>query len=281
MPIKDYTIKDCSNKVRSLALSMIYQAQSGHPGGALSCADLITYLYKKELNIDDENVDKFVLSKGHSCPTLYAIAAEIGLIPYEELISFRAINSNLQGHPSVISLPWVNASTGSLGQGISAAVGIALSNKHHKLNSRTYCMIGDGEIQEGQVWEALMFSSHHKLDNLCIIVDYNKMQSDALNSEIISIEPLSNKFESFGIYAKTINGHSFEEIEDAFNIARENKGKPTIIIANTVKGKGVSYMENIPTWHGSVAMSKEQLFAAYEDLEISPEYIKSLAPFNF
>ncbi len=266
---------EVSNKVRILSLISIYYAKSGHPGGCLSCADLLTYIFLRIKNIPNNNVHHpFILSKGHSCPALYSIASYINLIPESEIFQLRKLDSRVQGHPSVDSLPWVEASTGSLGQGLSVGLGMALGYKHSKnFNSMVYVIIGDGELQEGEVWEALMCAANFKLNNLCVILDYNKMQSDDLNENIMIIEPLRSKFEAFGWNVLEIDGHDFNQIDSAFDLVNNEKIKPSIIIANTVKGKGVSFMEHIPSWHGSVQIKAEELKKALQELGLNKKEI--------
>jgi len=257
-------------KVRMGVIEGVYNAKSGHPGGSLSAADLFTYLYFKEMKVNqknpkDENRDRFVLSKGHCAPGLYATLALKGYFPMEELKKLRHIGAMLQGHPDMKGTPGVDMSTGSLGQGVSAACGMAVAAKLDKKDYRVYAMLGDGEIEEGQVWEAAMFAAHQKLDNLCLIVDNNGLQIDGPVAEIGGPEPIDEKFRSFGFDVQVINGHNFDEIEDAFNHAKTVKGKPSVIIAKTVKGKGVSYMENQVGWHGT-APNAEQYETAMQDL---------------
>lgn len=264
-------LKKIANEVRKSILKMVSNAKSGHPGGSLSAADVLTVLYFDEMNVNQTNVkdirrDKFVLSKGHASPVLYGVLKEKGFISDEEMMTFRLINSHVQGHPSMKSTLGVDMSTGSLGQGISAAVGMALSNKVHHLDYRTYALIGDGESQEGQVWEALMAAGHYKLDNLCVILDYNGLQIDGDITKVMNPEPFDKKFEAFNLNVLIIDGHNFDEIKDAFKKARAFKGKPTIIIAKTVKGKGVSFMENVAGWHG-VAPTADELAIAIKELE--------------
>ena len=257
--------------VRQNIIKMVYAAQSGHPGGSLSGADLLTDLYFREMDINKDNVDtierdRFVLSKGHASPLLYAVLCEKGFLPEEELQGFRQVDSKLQGHPNMNYVSGVDMSTGSLGQGISAAVGMAIANKHIDKNEhRIYCLLGDGESEEGQVWEACMAASHYKLDNLCVILDYNHLQIDGNIDDVIGPEPFKSKFEAFGFHTIEIDGHNFHEIEAAFQEARETKGQPTAIIAHTIKGKGVSFMENNYAWHGS-APNKEQYEEAMKEL---------------
>ena len=257
-------------KVRMGIIEGTFNAKSGHPGGSLSIADMISYLYFNEMNIDpqnpkEDNRDRFVLSKGHAAPALYAVMANRGYFPVDEIKTLRKINSRLQGHPSMHYLPGVDISSGSLGQGISAACGMALGAKLKGDAFRVYTILGDGEIEEGQVWEAAMYASAKKLDNLVAIVDNNNLQIDGTVEEVNSPYPIPEKFAAFGWNVIEIDGHSFDEIENAFNAARECKGKPTAIIATTVKGKGVSYMENQVSWHGS-APNAEQYEIAMNEL---------------
>ena len=255
-------------KVRRYTIEGVFNAKSGHPGGSLSAADIITYLYFKEMNVDaahpdDPNRDRFVLSKGHCCPALYGALALKGYFSGEEIKSLRHIGAMLQGHPDMKGTPGVDMSSGSLGQGVSAACGMALAGKYDKADYRVYAMLGDGECEEGQVWEAAMFAAHRKLDNLCLIVDFNGLQIDGHVNEVAGLEPLDKKFEGFGFEVIKIDGHN--EIEAAFNKARTVKGKPTVIIAKTIKGKGVSYMENQVGWHGK-APNAEEYQAAMDEL---------------
>lgn len=241
-------------RVRIGIIHGVHAAKSGHPGGSLSCADILTYLYFKEMNIDPKNPkkpdrDRLVLSKGHAAPALYATLAERGYFDREELFNLRHIGSFLQGHPDMCKTPGVDMSTGSLGQGVSAAVGMALSAKHFGENYRVYAILGDGEIEEGQVWEAAMFAANKKLSNLTLFVDLNGLQIDGTIDEVNSARPVDKKFEAFGFDTIIIDGHDFDEIEAAIEKAKKSD-KPTAIIANTVKGKGVSYMENAVDWHG-------------------------------
>ena len=259
-----------ANNIRKNIVKMVAKSKSGHPGGSLSAADIMTVLYFEEMNINEDNVDsidrdRFVLSKGHASPCLYAALAERGLL-HEDLLTFRKLNSNLQGHPNMNSVAGVDMSTGSLGQGISAAVGMAIANKLGKNDHRVYAMLGDGECEEGQVWEAAMAASHYHLDNLCAIVDFNGLQIDGNVQDVMDPTPIDKKFEAFGWNTINIDGHDFDDIRNAFKVARECKGKPTMILAHTIKGKGVSYMENAANWHG-VAPNEEQLKIALEELE--------------
>ena len=257
-------------KVRMGAIEGVYNAKSGHPGGSLSAADLFTYLYFKEMNVDsknpkDENRDRFVLSKGHCAPGLYAALALKGYFPIAELKKLRHIGAMLQGHPDMKGTPGIDMSTGSLGQGISAACGMAIAGKLDDKNYRVYTVLGDGELEEGQVWEASMFAAHHQLDNLCVIVDNNGLQIDGTIAEVGGPEPIDEKFRSFGFDVQVINGHDFDQIEKALDHAKTVKGKPSAIIAKTVKGKDVSFMENKVAWHGS-APNAEQYEVAMRDL---------------
>ena len=258
-------------KSRLGAILGTYHAKSGHPGGSLSAADIFTYLYFKEMNVDPANPDwadrdRFVLSKGHCCPSLYATLALKGYFDWNELTVLRHNGAMLQGHPDMKKTPGVDMSTGSLGQGISAACGMALAAKLDGKDYRTYTLLGDGEVEEGQVWEAAMFASHNKLDNLVVMVDQNGLQIDGTVDEVAGIEPLDKKFESFGFEVIKIDGHDFEQIASALDKAKTVKGKPTAILAATVKGKGVSFMENQVGWHGT-APNKEQFEQATAELE--------------
>ena len=260
-----------ATKARMGAILGTFCAKSGHPGGSLSAADIFTYLYFKEMNVDPKNPkwedrDRFVLSKGHCCPSLYAVLALKGYFEWEELSKLRHVGAMLQGHPDMKGTPGIDMSTGSLGQGISAACGMALSAKISNKSYRVYSVLGDGEVEEGQVWEAAMFAAHNKLDNLVIFVDQNGLQIDGTVEEVAGIEPLDKKFESFGFEVFKIDGHDFNQIEDALNKAREVKGKPVAILAKTVKGKGVSFMENQVGWHGT-APNKEQYEQATAELQ--------------
>lgn len=260
-----------ASKARQLIIQMTYEAESGHPGGSLSAIDVLTYLYFQELRLDPdrpdwEGRDRFILSKGHACPALYAIAVERGLMPVDLLWGFRKTGRPLQGHPHVGSTPWVETSTGSLGQGFSVAIGMALGLRHQTLPARVYVMLGDGELQEGEVWEGAMCAPHYRLDNLCAIIDYNQMQSDDLNKNIMGLEPLKAKWESFNWKVIEIDGHDYAQIASAFDQAKHIVGTPTVILAYTIKGKGVSFMENSPCWHGSVKLREEELIRALQDL---------------
>ena len=258
-------------KARMGAILGTYHAKSGHPGGSLSAADIFTYLYFKEMNVDPKNPawedrDRFVLSKGHCCPSLYAILALKGFFDWDELTVLRHVGAMLQGHPDMKGTPGVDMSTGSLGQGVSAACGMALAAKLDKKDYRTYTLLGDGEVEEGQVWEAAMFAAHHNLDNLVVMVDQNGLQIDGTVEEVAGIEPLDKKFEAFGFEVIKIDGHDFEQIAAALDKAKTVKGKPTAILCKTVKGKGVSFMENQVGWHGT-APNKEQYEQATAELQ--------------
>ena len=264
-------LKILAAKARKGAILGTYHAKSGHPGGSLSAADIFTYLYYKEMNVDPENPqwedrDRFVLSKGHCCPSLYAVLALKGFFDWEELTVLRHVGAMLQGHPDMKRTPGIDMSTGSLGQGVSAACGMALAAKLDNKDYRTYTVLGDGEVEEGQVWEAAMFASHNKLDNLVVIVDQNGLQIDGTVEDVAGIEPLDKKFEAFGFEVIKIDGHDFEQIKSALDKAKTVKGKPTAILAKTVKGKGVSFMENQVGWHG-VAPNLEQFEAATAELD--------------
>lgn len=269
-PSEKLSLKRHANNVRLGIIEAVYHAGCGHPGGSLSIADVLTYLYFKEMNIDPKNPkspsrDRFVLSKGHTAPALYSTLAERGFFEKEELKTLRQIDSRLQGHPDMKGIPGVDMTTGSLGLGISAACGMALSAKAYGESYRVYTVIGDGESEEGQVWEAAMLAAHYKLDNLVLIVDLNGLQIDGPISEVMNPAPHDQKLLAFGWNVITVNAHNFDEIESAFEAAKTVKGKPTAIIAKSVKGKGVSYMENKCEWHGQAP--KEELYkVAIDDL---------------
>jgi transketolase len=260
-----------ATKIRMHAINQVYYAQAGHPGGSLSCADIMSVLYFKEMRIDPKNPkwedrDRFVLSKGHCSPALYGTLAERGFFPVDDLKGFRQLDSYLQGHPDMKKVPGVDMSTGSLGQGLSAANGMALAGKLDKKDYRVYAILGDGEIEEGQIWEAAMTAAHYKLDNLTAFLDHNGLQIDGKVTEVMSPEPVDKKFESFGWNVIVINGHDYAAIDDAIQKAKTVKGKPTIIIAETIKGKDVSFMENEPGWHGK-APNEEERNKAIAELE--------------
>ncbi len=263
-------IENKAKEIRRDIIEQVYRASSGHPGGSLSIADIMAVLYFDELNIDEKNPkwekrDRLILSKGHCSPALYGALAERGFFDKEDLKGFRNINSKLQGHPNMNDVPGVDMSSGSLGQGLSVANGMAISGKLDNKNYRVYCILGDGEIEEGQVWEAAMASNKYKLDNLCVIVDNNNLQIDGTIEEVMSSYPIDKKFESFGFKVICIDGHNIQEIKEAFKEARNTKGKPTCIVAKTIKGKGVSFMENQVGWHGK-APNQEQYEEAMKEI---------------
>lgn len=263
-------LEEISKEVRRGIIEEVYRAESGHPGGSLSIADILTVLYFNVLNIEPTNPkwedrDRFVLSKGHCSPALYSILANRGYFDKELLKTFRNLESNLQGHPDMNKVPGVDMTTGSLGQGLSVANGMAIAGKLNNKQYRVYCLLGDGEIEEGQVWEAAMTANKYKLDNLCVIVDNNNLQIDGTIEEVMSSYPIDEKFKSFGFQIINIDGHNIQEIIDAFDVAKNVKGKPTCIIAKTIKGKGVSFMENKAEWHGK-APTEEQYNLAMKEL---------------
>ena len=262
-------LKNIANDVRIGIIDATHAAKCGHPGGSLSIADILTYLYFEKMNIDPknpkmENRDRFVLSKGHTAPGLYATLAHRGFFPVEDLLTLRKIDSYLQGHPDMNKIPGVDMTTGSLGLGISAACGMALAGKIDNKDYRVYTIIGDGESEEGQVWEASMFASHYKLDNLCVILDLNGLQIDGPITEVMNPTPHDKKFEAFGFHVITIDGHDFNQIEAAFAEAEATKGQPTVIIAKTTKGKDVSFMENSVNWHGAAPNDEQHALAIAE-----------------
>ena len=266
--------------VRMHSIASIYHAGSGHPGGAMSSADLFACLYGAEMNVWPKGVadparDRFVLSKGHAAPALYAVGAYYGFCDRKASLNLRKLNSPFQGHPHVLDLPWVETSTGSLGQGISVAIGMAIGLRIQNNPARVYTMLGDGELQEGEVWEAAMSAAHHKLSQLTAVIDYNKLQSDASNDMIMRLEPLAEKWRAFGWDVQEIDGHDIAAILAAFAHAGETD-QPSVIIAHTIKGKGVPYMENIPAWHGSVKFTRAQADEALEALGASAEEMKEL-----
>jgi len=270
-------LKKTATKIRMGIITAVASAGSGHPGGSLSLADILTYLYFREMRIDPKNPkdpdrDRFVLSKGHCTPGLYSTLAHRGFFPVEELTGFRQTKSHLEGHPNMDKVPGVDMSTGSLGQGISAAVGMALAGKIDKKDYRVYVAMGDGELEEGQVWEAFMAAAHYKLDNLTVFVDYNGLQIDGKITDVMNPEPIADKFIAFGWNVIEINAHDFDQIEEAVNRAKATKEKPTMILAHSIKGKGVSYMENQVSWHGT-APKKEQADQALAELN---DYLNSL-----
>lgn len=268
MTNKDF--EEIARNVRIDIVKAIHAAGSGHPGGSLSAADIVTALYFREMNIDPKNPnmegrDKFILSKGHAGPVQYAALAERGYFDKSELLSLRKLGSHFQGHPNRDKVPGIEMSTGSLGQGFSVSVGMALANKLDNSDARVYTLLGDGELQEGLIWEAAMSAGHYALDNLVVIVDNNGLQIDGKNEEVITVNPIDAKFESFGFNVINIDGHDFDQIFAAFDNARSVKGKPTAIIAKTIKGKGVSFMEDNPGWHGK-APNLEEYEIAMKDL---------------
>lgn len=263
-------LENMAKEVRKGIMEEVYNAQSGHPGGSLSVADILTVLYFNELNIDEKNPkwedrDRMVLSKGHCSPALYSCLANRGFFSVEDLKTFRKLDSYLQGHPDMNKIPGVDMTTGSLGQGLSAAVGMAIAGKMDKKDYRVYCVLGDGEIEEGQIWEAAMSAKKYALDNLCVVVDNNNLQIDGTVEEVMSPYPIDEKFKSFGFEIIKIDGHNMQEILDAFDVAKHVKGKPVCIIAKTIKGKGVSFMENQVGWHGK-APNEEQYRMAMDEL---------------
>lgn len=270
--ITDITkLEEIAKNIRKDIIEEIYAAKSGHPGGALSIADILTVLYFNQMNINPQNPkmedrDRLVLSKGHASAAIYAVLAERGFFNKEELIKFRRLESMLQGHPDMKKVPGVDMSSGSLGQGLSIACGMALANKLKKQNGRVYAIVGDGEIEEGQIWEAAMLAAHYKLDNLCLIVDYNNLQIDGKITEVMNSNPIDKKFESFGFEVFNINGNDIESLLNIFEKAKTIKEKPVAIIAKTIKGKGVSFMEDKKEWHGK-APSEEEYNIAISELQ--------------
>ena len=268
-------LEKMANEIRKDIVTAVHSAKSGHPGGSLSSADIFTYLYFEEMNVDPTNPkwedrDRFVLSKGHVAPGLYSTLAEKGYFPKEDLKTLRHTGSYLQGHPDMKHIPGIDMSSGSLGQGVSVAVGMAVAGKYDKKDYRVYTLTGDGEIQEGQIWEAAMWAGHRKLDNLVVIVDNNNLQIDGSVEDVCSPYPIDKKFEAFNFHVINIDGNDFDQIRAAFKEARETKGMPTAIIAKTVKGKGVSFMENAAGWHGK-APNDEEYEIAMADLEKAGE----------
>ncbi|MCR4923477.1 MAG: transketolase [Lachnospiraceae bacterium] len=264
-------LQKMANEIRKGIVTSVHAAKAGHPGGSLSCADIMTYLYFEEMNVDPKDPkksdrDRFVLSKGHCAPALYSTLANRGYFPVDDLVTLRKLGSHLQGHPCMAHTPGVDMNTGSLGQGISVAVGMALSAKLSNDSFRTYTLLGDGELAEGQVWEAAMFAGFKKLDNLVVIVDNNGLQIDGAITEVCDSNPIDKKFEAFNFHVITIDAHDFDQIRAAFKEAKETKGKPTCIVAKSTKGKGVSFMENSVEWHG-VAPNDEEYEIAMKDLE--------------
>ena len=280
------TLAEGARFLRRHAIASIYHAGSGHPGGTMSCADILASLFGAELNfwpsdINDPARDRFVLSKGHAAPALYAIGAYHGFCDAKAALALRKLNSPFQGHPHIGDLSWTETSTGSLGQGFSVALGMAMGLKIQESQSRVYALLGDGELQEGEVWEAAMCAAHHKLDNLCAIVDYNKLQSNDRNDNIMQLEPLAAKWRAFDWAVAEIDGHDIPQILSAFRRASSSHGRPAIIIAHTVKGKGVPYMENVPHWHGSVKLTRQQAEDALRALGASTSEITELLDVSF
>jgi len=271
LKIKDVNeLQIYANEIRKGIIEATYSAQSGHPGGSLSIAEILAVLYFNQMNIDPKSPkakgrDRVVLSKGHTSPALYSALAVKGFFDKKDLKTFRHLNSYLQGHPDMVKVPGVDATTGSLGQGLSIANGMALASKLDSEGVRVYCICGDGELQEGQIWEAAMTTAHYKLDNVCVIVDNNNLQIDGKVDEVMSIYPIDEKFKSFGFETINVDGHNIPELISAFEKAKKIKGKPTAIIANTIKGKGITYMENIAGWHGK-APNEEQYKLAIAEL---------------
>lgn len=294
MTIKDYDKQDlgCARQdlerkaaeLRKHIIVMNCCAGSGHPGGSLSAVEIVTCLFHREINFSTDNLhdpdrDRFILSKGHSCPVLYAVLAQKGFFGTEEFKELRHLGGRLQGHPDRLKTPGVEFNSGSLGQGFSFALGCALGGKRTRRSFRVYVLLGDGELNEGQIWEGMMFGAYHRLDNLVAVVDYNKYQSDDLCSKVTALEPLVEKFKAFGWYVMEIDGHDFQEIGRAFDLARKVKGQPSLILAHTVKGKGISFMENNPKWHGSRSPQGEERIIALrecgcEDLELCRQLCK-------
>ncbi len=264
-----HELKILACKVRTDILNSIHTAASGHIGGSMSAADVLVWLYYRQMNVDPSDPgmadrDRFVLSKGHAAPALYAVLAERGFFPVEELSTLRKLHSRLQGHPNMNLTPGIDMTTGSLGQGISAAAGLALSLKLTGKSGRVYALLGDGELQEGQVWEAFMFASHHKLSNLCVLIDRNRLQIDGQTKDVMNVSPVEKKLESFGLSVQRVDGHSFPELEKGFSWADTAKDGPCAIVLDTVKGKGVSFMENNAGWHGKAPNDEEHALALLE-----------------
>ncbi|MCP5432786.1 MAG: transketolase [Alphaproteobacteria bacterium] len=266
-------------EIRRLSLVGIYHAGSGHPGGSLSCADILAALYGAELAISpaepqDEGRDRFVLSKGHAAPALYAAWAAVGLLDPAQVKSLRKLGSPMQGHPHVLDAPLAETSTGSLGQGFSAAIGMAIGLRHRHIPARVYTLLGDGELQEGEVWEGAMCAAHYRLSNLCALIDYNKLQSDDLNANIMGLEPLADKWRAFGWHVEELDGHDLGALLDALRRASEHGKGPSVLICNTVKGRGVPFMEGKPHWHGSVKIKEDEIFRALAALGMGEDEIR-------
>ncbi len=258
-------LKILANQNRKKIIEMVYKAHAGHPGGSLSIIDILTAIYEIDVNLNSQKRSRVVLSKGHTVPAQYAILNNKGIINDEELETFRSVNSRLQGHPHIVDIPEVDSTTGLLGQGLSLAIGMAIAKRNDKEGNRVYAIVGDGELHEGQIWEAVMQASHYKLNNLIMIVDYNKLSSSGPVNEVINVDSVSDKLKVFGFNTIEIDGNNMEQVVGALNIALEEKSKPIAIIANTIKGKGVSYMENNPKWH-SGALTDEEYEIAVRDL---------------
>ena len=270
-PLSNQQLAIKANEARILGLTMVHDAASGHPGGSMSCLDLVTALYFNVMRVDTQNPqdpdrDRFVMSKGHCSPALYPVLALRGFFPVDDLHMFRRIDGHMSGHVEMHHVRGVDMSTGSLGQGVSAAVGMALGGKLNHKDYRVYAVMGDGELEEGQIWEAFMSAAKYKLDNLCVIVDVNGLQIDGANKDVMPLEPLDQKFAAFGFHVITINGHDFDQILSAYQEAAATKGQPTVILAKTVKGKGISFMENDAGWHGK-APNDQQLEQAVSELK--------------
>jgi transketolase len=279
VPDLESEISVAARFARQHTIASIYRAGSGHPGGSLSCADIMAVLFGAELNVwatapGNPSRDRFVLSKGHAAPALYAIAAHHGFCDKKEALALRKLGSRFQGHPHVGDLPWVETSTGSLGQGFSVALGMAMGLKLQNSPARVYALLGDGELQEGEVWEAAMCATHHRLDNFCVVIDYNKLQSDARNETIMRLEPLAAKWRAFDWAVAEIDGHDIRALLTTFRRAGATRERPSVIIAHTIKGKGVPYMEGLPAWHGSVKLTREQAEEALLALEMPRRHIK-------
>lgn len=269
-------LHEIANRLRAYALWSIYNAKSGHPGGSLSCADIIAALYFKTLNVDPSlpflpERDRFVLSKGHSCPILYAALALRGFFPVELLSTLRKIDSPLQGHPDPLKTPGIDSTAGSLGQGLSIALGMALSARFQKASYSVFCLLGEGDLQEGQTWEAISLASHYRVHNLIAIVDYNRLQGEGDVSKVHSIEPLSSRWKSFGWDVFEVDGHDIGELVSTFELIKQKSGAPTVVIANTKKGKGVSFMENKNEWHGSRGLTAEEFEQSLKELGMAHE----------
>lgn len=277
--MKNHSTKEArAARARRSQLAAIYQAGSGHPGGSLSCTDILTCLWDREYSEAPPNGPEghqFVLSKGHACPALYAVGAEYGLLPTSELLRLRKLGSPAQGHAHVVDLPWTGASTGSLGQGFSVATGKALAMKMKSIPGHVTALLGDGELQEGEVWEAAMFAAHHNLSGLRVVIDFNKLQSDDWNKNILGLEPLGDKWRAFGWQVIEADGHDFQSLDEAFEQSAASQESPTVVLAHTLKGKGVSFMEDSPLWHGSVQLTAEQLQASLLELGAEQAEIES------